>query len=81
MFRQLAHNTAEIDLQTCIDVDKGSETERSVGSQVHEGGDQLISALISIEMPVMTFARREALGRHRGRADTMNLDDFSRQGR
>ena len=66
MFLKLTKDTFEIDRTTCLDVDQRSETERPVGSQLREGGDQLIPALISIQMPVMAFARREALGRYRG---------------
>jgi hypothetical protein len=79
-FFHLAQNAVEIDRILCIHVDQRSKTERSEGSQSLEVGDQFIAALVSIQMPVMAFASREALGRDRGRTEAVDFDDLPWRG-
>jgi hypothetical protein len=76
---KLAQGVVEIACMTGVDLDERSEAERPVGGQLCEGGDQLIVAFVSIQMPVMALACQEALGRDRRRTDTVSFDDLSRQ--
>src|SRR5215210_8813626 len=81
MVLQLPKDAVEVCRMAGIDVDERPEAERPVSSQLRQADDQLVLAFVSIQMPLMTFARREALGRDLWRTDAVDFDDLSRQRR
>lgn len=78
---KLTQDAFQIHGPACIDVDERPDAERAMGSQPSKGGSDLILVSVSIQMPVMAFALREALGCYLGRTDTVDFDDLSRQRR
>jgi len=75
VFVHLTQDAVEVNRILCIQV-----YERSKGSQSLEIRDHFIAALVSIQMSIMAFASREALGCDCGRTGAVNLDDFPGQG-